>query len=557
MKELSFVLTAILLVICILFSACAKSDVPPVETDEETTFLETETETESETWPEGPVTVKECYLPETIAAEVKANFEGKKDKYSAFSADNAPYALHNIYAIANLTLQAITIPVYETKEIDKDGNFTLTVYVTGNSYEGLRRAPAKSAEYTLKVSANQYGLKANQTEVCRYITVDVSSYHIELTADEGLAFFNPEGTDTLIPSMIVDDGSRHDLLNLFYADFPDNIGSFCKVGTESLFSSLNTLLFDFEWERTYESYEEYHNASNQDAIYEEMVRTIAEKYKGGSVSILGDSISTFENISNNPSYNSTIKTSRDYYYPHAGYDIYDKSETYWGRFLQDTKLSLAVNNSWSGSRVYGRTNLECMLTRSTQLHQTKTGGAEPSLILVYMGVNDLRNQREIGFGDLYEILQKKDGRSDEEKIDAWFKKLLSNTDLTGEIKRGTTYTTFEQAYALSLYSMKTRYTNADIYCFTVMQHYDTVYGVYPNYNNTTAAEDAAKFNRIIRAVAEYFEVGLVDQDTGDFRFETAHAYTNDKEALHPNLFGHKKMTELLVKTIYRDIMAES
>ena len=550
MKRHLLSLLACLLLISMLFTSCRKPDSDPAETDP----AESESESESETIPEGPYTARHTYIPASVSAEVKTIFEGKGDSYTPLTASEAPYALHNIYAIGNLTLKSITIPVYETKSTDGNGDFTMTVYTTGNSYEGLRKVTGNDKAYTVKINASQHGLTANQTGVCRYITVDVSSYNIKLTENESLAFFNPAGTDTLIPAKIVDDGSRHNLLDLFYEKFSDNLGCFRMVGTTSLSTSLDTLFFDFGWEITYDSYEEFLSVLSEDALYEEMVRVIGEKYKGGYLSILGDSISTFKNVSNNSSHNSTIKNTREWYYPHAGYDIYDQSETYWGRFLEDTGLSLAVNNSWSGSRVYGRVGYsDNMLLRSTQLHRDKTGGAEPSLIFVYMGVNDMRNDREIEFGDLYEILRKKDGKSDKDKVDAWFKEVLAHTDLTGEIKRGVTYETFEQAYALSLYSMKARYTNADIYCLTAMQHYDSAYGTYPNYNDEAAAETTEEFNRVIRALAEYFEVGLVDQDTGDFRFETAHAYCNDKEALHPNLLGHKKMTELIVKTIYKDI----
>lgn len=548
MKKLSLILTAILLVICILFSACAKADVPPTETDEETNLFETESESESETWPEGPVTVKERYLPEEIEAEVKASFEGKKGEYREYPADYAPYAICDVYTLSDGRITSLTIPVYKTGEADDEGNFVFTLFVIGNSYEGLRTAPKKTIPVKINAAKNQ--LVENASEIFRWLVVDLSSYDIVLTKDETLAFFS--ATDTLIPAYIGDDPEyQHDLLTTLKFDFPQATGFTNHVGTAQASATMSSVLIDFEIERTYECYADYYAVINVQAEYEEMIRVIKEKYGNGYVSVLGDSISTFSGVSNDARANSTLG-DHEFYYPRQNSNVPDKSMTYWGKFIADSGMRTGVINSWSGSRVYGRTNVECMLTRATQLHRDKGTSStaddiDPSLIFVYMGINDLRNYREVPFGDLYEILETNNGKTDREKVAAWFAPVLANAKAVGEVKRGTTYETFEQAYALSLYAMMERYENADIYCLTLQEHYDV------------SCEDARvdKYNRCIKAIAEYFGVGLVDQDTGDYRYETAHAYTNDHQCLHPNAMGHMRMTELIVKTIYEDIMAES
>ena len=68
-------------------------------------------------------------------------------------------------------------------------------------------------------------------------------------------------------------------------------------------------------------------------------------YKNKYFSILGDSISTFEGISE-PKDAAYYNTSRK-----MSSGIITLSDTWWGQVVEGLKGKLLVNNSWSGSTV--------------------------------------------------------------------------------------------------------------------------------------------------------------------------------------------------------------
>ena len=80
-----------------------------------------------------------------------------------------------------------------------------------------------------------------------------------------------------------------------------------------------------------------------------------------TISILGDSISTCEGISDNIKYNPTLSSNQSRYY--ANDVAYSSTEatlcldswkdTYWGQTINDLDLELLVNNSWRGTKVTG------------------------------------------------------------------------------------------------------------------------------------------------------------------------------------------------------------
>ena len=72
------------------------------------------------------------------------------------------------------------------------------------------------------------------------------------------------------------------------------------------------LFYDFEWEKIYTA-EEQKAAAELEAEYQALVSLLKDKYKGKNISILGDSISTFDKISNNTEINSTIGENLKYH----------------------------------------------------------------------------------------------------------------------------------------------------------------------------------------------------------------------------------------------------
>ena len=308
-------------------------------------------------------------------------------------------------------------------------------------------------------------------------------------------------------------------------------GMFTKVGTSDMAYSQNTLAFDFEWEKTYEKKSDYLKQFDT-TEYDAMVETLLEKYHGKYVSVLGDSISTFDGISNNKSYNETIGNNAVYNFRGTeaalnNNGLYDQKDAYWHRLLTDLCMELCVNNSWSGSTV-----IDSAPNRALQLHNTKS--EEPDVILFYMGINDLHNKKPMG--DLYALLESKtDTRSDSEKIKEW----LKSSSFTGSAS-------FEQAYAKALMNMTEKYENAEVWCMSLLVNADSRF--------TTTAMN--QYNRCIEALAEYFGCNYIDQNEGYITRGTCIAYSCDGKGLHPNPTGHALMEKHIVESFYEKMINE-
>lgn len=100
------------------------------------------------------------------------------------------------------------------------------------------------------------------------------------------------------------------------------------------------------------------------------------------LSILGDSISTYDGYSNDAE--ASINTVQNpVYYS----DQFATEETYWGKLMETFDLSLCVNNSWSGGLLTGEKNPTSGVERAK--HLANDQGEKPDIIVLFMGINDL------------------------------------------------------------------------------------------------------------------------------------------------------------------------
>ena len=489
-----------------------------------------------------PVVRKETYLPETVATQLKTIFEGKQATFLAAAASEPPYALVDVYGVSNGRLLSITLPVVKTGATDADGNFLFSLYVMGNSLSGMKSMPRRA--YFIRINAEQYGLTANNTSVYKWVKVDLSSYNIVLTADETLAMFS--ANDTIFPAYIGQDTSNtHAALNVLKQSAPQATGYFNNAGKDTLRVSQATMLYDFEFERTYTK-QEYDAMLAEEAAYREMVTALKSAYMGKTVSILSDSLSTYHGISNDATANDTIGNN-EVYYGNGSHNIYDYRYTWWGRLLTDTGMSLCVNNSWSGGRIYGTESRQNwgdnMLSRADQLHRNVGTRVDPDVIIVSYGTNDVLNPSAVVFGDLYEILQTNDGRTDREKIDAWLTDVVAQAATTSTVTPGVTYTTVEQAYALSLKKIKETYPNAELFCATVVQ------GRLRDSADQTVTD---KYDTCIRALAEYFGATVLEVNSV-ITADNCHGYNCDTNMLHWTSYGHSLVERMIVKIMYEKL----
>lgn len=123
---------------------------------------------------------------------------------------------------------------------------------------------------------------------------------------------------------------------------------------------------------------------------DEKLQLLKAKLAGKYLSVLGDSISTYQGYSNCTTNNST--TGDNFvWFPSRDVDCVQK--TYWHKLLCELDLRLLVNNSVSGSKVFGSADDETAASnkRCENLHADKGVllGTTPDVLFVYMGINDV------------------------------------------------------------------------------------------------------------------------------------------------------------------------
>ena len=215
---------------------------------------------------------------------------------------------------------------------------------------------------------------------------------------------------------------------------------------------------------------------------------IESTYKGKTLSILGDSISTFENYI--PSGNAT-------YYP-AG-DVLAVTDCWWKKLIDALGMTINVNNSWSGSRVTttgGDTSAGCG-TRAESL------GTLPDVIIIWMGINDFNNEVPLGTYD---------GKSN----------IPSET------------TTFREAYAIMLNKVLTAYPKAEVWVCTLPQCERNGTTGFPEVNGNGVA--LLDFNTAIEELARAFGVKVLDHNRCGLTYQNMTVFNPDE--LHPNKYGH-------------------
>ena len=227
---------------------------------------------------------------------------------------------------------------------------------------------------------------------------------------------------------------------------------------------------------------------------------LAQRLQGKNVSILGDSITTFEGYSDNPKYNSTLSLTANipFYKPSAT----EVDNTWWMRVVKDLNANLLVNNSCGGLCIL-RPDGPDGVKRADNLH-CDTGslrGTLPDVVFVYLGTNDVFVKNEVGnFEDI-----------------RWDELVIENGKTYAEPKN------VVEAYAIILHKIKTLYDNPDVFCLNVLE------------NNSTSV---TKINSEIAKVATYFDASLVDiANQSGITQKTLSKFTMD--TIHPNDDGMK------------------
>ena len=379
---------------------------------------------------------------------------------------NPPYSYLNQSLFSGTRITRIGIPVKRVTALDNNQTFTLSVIKTGSgNYQYV-------SQEVLRIPLDQLG---NSTTVNKWIYVDVD---IQLAKDETLAF-----------------GGKNDtVIWAWKSGFADTTYSF----RDAKGSSTKGIFFDIQTETvlTYADYlAELKQEQDRIEAEEERVRLEAqlkEILSGKGISILGDSISTYQGWSNNTSYNTTIG-SNAVYYTGSRDNFTNVNETWWMQTITRSGLQLVVNNSWSGDEVTDRG-----VDRAQQLHNNDD--VEPDIIAVYLGINDFR--------------------------------------------RAKTASEFAIKYDEMISGMLRRYVGKDVYLFTLV--YTTNLeksGINP--------DDVVQFNQVIVDTASKYGCTVVDlyNDTGINKTNLS-TYMGDGN-LHPNYLGMDQITRCFMDTLIK------
>ena len=223
-------------------------------------------------------------------------------------------------------------------------------------------------------------------------------------------------------------------------------------------------------------------------------------YKNKSLSILGDSISTYAGY---------IPSGNANFYTGSNCGVNSVNDTWWKKVINAFGMSLKMNNSWSGSRVTttgGNDSAGCM-SRCQNL------GSNPDVIIVYMGINDFNN--EVGLGTY---------------------------DGNGAFPETTT--TFREAYAIMLNKIMTAYKSSEIWVCTLppCERNGDVGAPEKNGNNVLLND----FNEAIRNLANVFGAKILELAKCGLTYQNMNLYMGDfntstSAGLHPNANGHTKI----------------
>lgn len=258
------------------------------------------------------------------------------------------------------------------------------------------------------------------------------------------------------------------------------------------------------------------NGSGQDAGDDTQKQQAAEKEneglpKGKTLSILGDSISTFRGY--NPEGYAV-------FFPDFG-EVTTVDETWWQRTADDLGLILLQNGSSSGATVVGDSTgtsdpaCACNELRTSAL--AGEGGVCPELIIVYLGTNDMAKAVPIGTNDGTEIVEE------------------------GEI------TTFSDAYTLMLDKLLANYPVAEIYCCTLLpmglNGTETPYVEWMNGIELTAAD----YSRTIVQIAENKGLFVIDLQNCGITIDNLAEMTTD--GVHPKPAGMACIAEAVKEAL--------
>lgn len=240
-------------------------------------------------------------------------------------------------------------------------------------------------------------------------------------------------------------------------------------------------------------------------------------YAGKTVSILGDSVSTFKDY-------VPVGVGYKWFYNGARAGVSSVDQTWWKRLIDQTGMLLCVNNSVSSSCVTGAVDNGTISASSDERIDglRAKDGTVPDVILVFMGSNDY------GRGVLL-------GKWNCDNIPAVLDERL-----------------FSDSYALMLSKIKDRYPEARVLCCTLPYTSRSVtFRRSTDYNRLSVTR--SEWNDMIRRIASYYGCEVIEFEHCGINADNLPFYSGDDavdedgvtgegpygRGLHPNARGHE------------------
>ena len=231
-----------------------------------------------------------------------------------------------------------------------------------------------------------------------------------------------------------------------------------------------------------------------------------QRLSGKKLSILGDSISTYENY---------IPNGYAVYYPRGDLDNVEK--TWWRKLARELNMTILKNASWSGSRVTGNSQGSTAAAGCSDIRISDLAGDNgdtPDIIIVYISTNDWNGGVPVG--------------------------TFTNKDI---IPEEGTISEISKAYALMLYKIRTTYPDAYVYCVTSLEgrstNGDTTYPIV-----NSSGETIHDVNHAIIEIAHIFGCQVIDLNISGIHYWNVFKYTVDGR-LHPNEAGAEIIKEVI------------
>lgn len=231
-----------------------------------------------------------------------------------------------------------------------------------------------------------------------------------------------------------------------------------------------------------------------------------EKYKGKRISILGDSISTFEGYIPTADGINLAHRAR---YPQANL-LTDINDTWWMKLINALGAELGVNDSWAGSTVSNSRDIneldfgpDAAMASQTRIRNLGANGT-PDLILFFGGTNDAGKMVEKGRFDSDHAL-----------------------DLAA-----TKWKTFADAYPEALLRLRHCYPDAEIITMT------------PSFSNGYYDNDRlSEFAELIIEICAHYNVKCIDLRRSGITFDML------PDGLHPNAEGMNRIYNAVINNL--------